>query len=264
MNARFLLLFHFIATFLGSTAHGASPDALPLGGSGVVETVIDGDTVRLQNGSVDIRMVGIQAPKLPLGRKGFKAWPLAAESRQALEGLVQGRTVTLRLGSSAQDRNGRTLAHLVRNDGLWVQGEMLRLGFARVYTFPDNRQLAQEMLEREALARTEKRGLWTDPFYAVRDSQSPSLLELSGTYQLVDGIVRDAAATKDRTYLNFGDDFRSDFTVAIDRTDLKRFVDAGVNVLDMKGKRIEVRGWITKRNGPMIEVTHPEQIARLN
>jgi micrococcal nuclease len=258
---QFLLI---VVSLLSPAAHAAPLDALPSGGSGRVATVIDGDTVRLQNSESDIRLVGIQAPKLPLGRKGFKAWPLAAESRQALVEMVQGRTVTLRLGSSAQDRNGRTLAHLVRDDGLWVQGEMLRLGFARVYTFPDNRQLAQEMLEREAQARNEKRGLWADPFYAVHDSQSSALLELSGTYQIVVGTVRDAAATKDRTYLNFGEDFRSDFTVAIDRADLKRFVDADVNALDLEGKRIEVRGWISKRNGPMIEVTHPEQIVRLN
>lgn len=50
----------------------AAPDALPEGRHGKVVTVIDGDTVRLEGIKADVRLVGIQAPKLPLGRKGFK------------------------------------------------------------------------------------------------------------------------------------------------------------------------------------------------
>ena len=41
----------------------------------VVE-VIDGDTVVLEDGR-QVRLVGIQAPKLALGRPGFRAWPSA-------------------------------------------------------------------------------------------------------------------------------------------------------------------------------------------
>ena len=63
---------------------------------GKVVEVIDGDTVALDGGA-QVRLVGLQAPKLPLGRPGFKTWPLAeaaaascvaASSMIALSGLV--------------------------------------------------------------------------------------------------------------------------------------------------------------------------------
>ena len=60
---------------------GAS--ALDVGGVARVVQVVDGDTVMLGTpvfGANQVRLVGIQAPKLPLGRDGFKKWPLADEA----------------------------------------------------------------------------------------------------------------------------------------------------------------------------------------
>ena len=48
--------------------------ALEAGETGRIESVVDGDTVALESGTI-VRLVGIQAPKLPLGRPGFVAWP---------------------------------------------------------------------------------------------------------------------------------------------------------------------------------------------
>jgi len=245
-----------LVVFMTSLAWAAPPDALKDAAQGVVGRVIDGDTVRLKDGAADIRLIGLQAPKLPLGRRGFKAWPLAEESKGALSELVLDKSVTVRLGTSAQDRNGRILAHLVRDDGLWIQGEMLKRGMARVYTFPDNRALASEMLALEAEARAAKRGIWADGFYAVRDAADVPPGDI-GTFQIVEGTVQDAAQVRDRIYLNFGADFRTDFTVSIE----KKYWPAFSEPLALKGARIEVRGWLTSRNGPMIEATHPEQIA---
>ena len=65
--------------FVSGAAFAASPDTLRDGGRGPVATIIDADTIRLKGGKADVRLVGIQGPKLPLGRKGFAKWPLAAE-----------------------------------------------------------------------------------------------------------------------------------------------------------------------------------------
>ncbi|MDX2144358.1 MAG: thermonuclease family protein [Rhodospirillaceae bacterium] len=247
-----------------AAAPAADLGALRAGESGVVAGVIDADTVRLQNAAVDVRLIGLQGPKLPLGRKGFKAWPLAEEARAALAGLVQDRAVTLRLGTTATDRNGRTLAHVVRDDGLWIQGEMLRLGWARVYTFPDNRLLAADMLALEAEARAAPRGIWAHAFYAVRDAANAEALSKdTGSFQIVRGTVRAAARTKDRTFLNFGDDYRTDFTASVSRRDEARFRDLGIDLVEFENQTVEVRGWIESRNGPSIDVTHPEQIVKI-
>src|SRR3546814_2641561 len=59
------------------------------------------------------------------GRKGFVEWPLAEAARSALAELVLDRQVGLAYGGRREDRHGRRLAHLIRDDGLWVQGAML-------------------------------------------------------------------------------------------------------------------------------------------
>lgn len=238
----------------------APPDALPDGGSAVVTSVIDGDTVRLQNVEADIRLVGIQAPKLPLGRKGFAKWPQADEAKAVLEDLIKGQRVTLRLGANPKDRNGRTLAHLVRADGVWIQEEMLRRGMARVYTFPDNRQLAAELFAAEAAARSAKRGIWSDGFYAVRSPEPQTLAADKGTFQIIEGRVADAANVRGRIFLNFGADFRTDFTAVIAPDVMSLFKSAGFDPLVLKGKVVRVRGYLRNYNGPTTDITHPEQI----
>ncbi len=259
---RFFLAFALL--LLATEAPPASapvpmPGELQAGGRAIVTRVVDGDTVLTKAGD-EIRLVGIQAPKLPLGRPDFEPWPLADEARAALEDLVLGRTVRLAYGGLRSDRHRRRLAHLAGPDGAWIQGEMLRRGLARVYTFPDNRALAAEMHALEREARTAGRGIWADPHYAVRDPGETR--ELIGTFQVVEGTVLDAAEVRGRHYLNFGPDWRTDFTVSIAPRDLPAFEAAGVDPLALAGRAIRVRGWLIWRNGPMIEADHPEQIER--
>jgi len=71
------------------------------------------------------------------------------------------------------------------------------------------------------------------------------------------------ADTKARVYLNFAEDWRRDFTIMVERKDAKVLQEAGLDVKALAGKRLRVRGWIQWRNGPMIRVTHVEQIELL-
>ena len=61
-------------------------------------------------------------------------------------------------------------------------------------------------------------------------------------------------------YLNFGNDWKTDFTVTLGPMARRLFKKAGIEPLSLEGKRIRARGWLKKRNGPMIEASHPEQI----
>jgi len=231
------------------------------GGAAAVVGIVDGDTVVLDDGR-QVRLVGIQAPKLPLGRKGFVAWPLAEAARRAVADLIEGQTVRLAFGGVRMDRHHRVLAHLFREDGLWVQGEMLRRGLARVYTFPDNRALAGAMYAEEGAAQAARAGIWSDPFYAVR--RPDGLAREIGTFQVIEGRVLAATRSRERVYLNFGPDWRSDFTVAVAVRDLALFDAAGMTPTSLAGRLLRVRGWLREWNGPMIEATHPEQIELLD
>ncbi len=227
----------------------------------LVSKVVDGDTLILNQpfeGAKEVRLAGIQAPKLSLGQEGFKEWPLAETARQALEDLVRGRRLTLFFGGRRMDRHGRLLAHLYGQDGLWIQGRLLERGMARVYSFSDNRALVGQMLSLERKARANGYGIWRHPFYAIRTVKD--LSRRLGTFQLIEGTVLDAADVRGTVYLNFGSDWRTDFTIMIPKSARSIFAESGLALLSLKGKFVRVRGWLRKRGGPMIKATHPEQL----
>ena len=237
---------------------GDVPEAVS---EGTVASIVDGDTLRLTEGA-EIRLVGIQAPKLPLGRRNFRSWPLAEESKRALAALTAGRRLLLGYGGRRIDRHGRLLAHLTLADGadagLWIQGALLEAGMARVYSFPDNRSRVADMLTRERAARAAKRGIWAHPYYAIRTPETAA--RHIGTFQLVEGRIVAAATVRGRGYLNFGENWKTDFTVSISPRTLRQRWQGGPAIAALAGKRVRVRGWLKSFNGPMIEATHPEQI----
>ena len=80
------------------------------------------------------------------------------------------------------------------------------------------------------------------------------------SFQLVEGRVLDAARVRTRAHLNFGPDWRTDFTVTLDARARRLFRDAGFDPLALEGRRVRVRGWLREFNGLLIDSTHPEQI----
>ena len=248
-------------------AEGARADAplwadLKDGGPGVVISVIDGDTVKLASG-VTVRLVGIEAPKLPFGRPGFGKSRLADSARENLIELLINQPVRLFFDQRKFDRYGRKLAHVWRTDPkgipqLWVQGEILEAGLARVATFPESRTLARQMLSRETVAREKVVGMWADSFYEIRVPED--LGRLIDTYQVVAGRVVSIAVVRGRGYINYGDDWHDDFTASIAPKVLRKFPELSAALAGYEGNKIQVRGWIKRFNGPMIDITHPEQI----
>lgn len=251
----------FALLFLTTTAAGAVDFALLRdGGSATVIDIIDGDTVVLDDGR-EVRFVGIQAPKLPLGRPNFRKWPFADAAKAAVAERAANRRVTLYFGGRETDRYGRALAHLVTEDDIWLQGDLLMRGLARVYSFADNRALVPEMLELEAAARRARRGIWRLDWYAVTPQQDAA--RRIGEFALIEGRVMATAIVRGRGFVNFGPDYRTDFTASIAPRDLRVFAREGIDIARYEGRTLRIRGWVKSYNGPMIEVTHPEQIEEL-
>ena len=59
--------------------------------------------------------------------------------------------------------------------------------------------------------------------------------------------------TREDLYLNFGENYKTDFTVRIPKRAWKQFGD-------MDGKEITVRGVVREYNGPMIVADFKEQV----
>jgi micrococcal nuclease len=253
---------------LGALALAVMPGAVPAceglrdGPKGSVTQVVDGDTVLLDNGLV-VRLIGIQAPHLSLGREELDDWPKGPDAKAALEAITLNKPVLLRYGGADRDRHGRTLAQLYLTDGsnTWVQAEMLKAGMARVYSFPDNRACLDELFATEGRARLGSLGIWGDPYYRVRRAERPAdLATLEGHYELIEGRVLKAEKAGALVYLNFGRSYKEDFTAVIDAKALRLFADAKLDPLTLGGALVRVRGWIELRDGPRVTITHPEQI----
>ncbi|MEK9660302.1 MAG: thermonuclease family protein [Alphaproteobacteria bacterium] len=256
-----LAMLALLARALALPADAAGPSDLRDGGRAHVVAVVDGDTVALDDGR-EVRFVGIQAPKLPLGRPNFRKWPFADEARDAIVELAQGHDLTLYYGGRDTDRHRRALAHLVTDDGVWLQCEMLRRGLARVYSFADNRALVREMLAIEAEARAARRGIWRLDWYAVTAADEAQ--RRIGEFALIEGRVVATDVVRGRGFVNFGPDHKTDFTASIAPRNLKTFLREGIDIARYEGRLVRIWGWVKSYNGPMVDVTHPEQIEVLD
>ena len=222
-----------------------------------VVKVLDGETLLLDDAR-EVRLIGALPPHTPPGSASGSVWPLERATRTALSELMTGRTVALGYDGRRRDRYGRATAqvYLVRNGTrAWVQGALVARGLARAYGLQGNFRCLAKLIRLEAAARQAGIGIWRHAAYQVRSAARPSdLYRYRHTFQLVAGTVRAVATKRSVTYLNFGRDWRRDFTIVVTRGDRKRLRKAGVNLAALKGRRIRVRGWIEVRNGPMIRI----------
>lgn len=62
------------------------------------------------------------------------------------------------------------------------------------------------------------------------------------------------------TFINFGPDWRTDFTAAINNSRRRHFRNLGVSLQELVGKNIRLRGWIRPYNGPFMELESWTQI----
>jgi endonuclease YncB( thermonuclease family) len=241
-------------------AHAAEPRLLD-GGSGTVREVIDGRTFVLSDGRV-VRLAAVGAPAVPGEGLAFRTSPAFADSaKAALAKLVFGRTVQLRVSGPGVDRYGRVVAQVFDqafDQERWIQGELVRMGLARVESVVENRGMILAMQKIEDAARAARVGIWSDSRYGVRTPEDTH--RTLNRFEIVEGRVLAAEQIDGRIYLNFGPDWRNDFTVSVAPADVRTFRREGIDLLAMAGQRVRVRGWIRSYNGPVIDVTHPEQI----
>jgi len=236
---------------------------LPPGETVAVAAVIDGETLRLEDGRA-VRLLGIQAPAAPRDWEGPEPWPFAVRAKEAVAEIATGTTAELRFDARKEDRHGHVLAQVYVEDKggpVWLQKKLVEEGLVRVAALPDLGACLTPLVAAERTAREGRRGFWRSLTYRVRDADNPKALgHLRHSYQLVEGTVHGVGEGKTRVYVNFAEDWRSDFTVVIPRKRLPVLEAAGLDLAALPGKRIRVRGWVEWWNGPMIEISHPEEI----
>lgn len=236
MERRYFLLSSMLFGF-GATAR--------LKASGLNEA-LTGD--RFLVGPQESRLADIIAPPLDA--------PFGKEARKVLQGLLSD-SASIELERHFIDRWGRYVGYLLIN-GMSCQEKLVRAGVVRVNPESEDYKKISMLLSAERSARRAARGLWAEGPYKVRDAYFDAIPV--GTYCLVAGRINDARARGTRFYLNFGEDWRTDFTVSVGKQKLASWKFDPSQWEDLSGQNILVRGYIEKINGPSIDLLHPMQL----
>jgi micrococcal nuclease len=221
------------------------------GEAGEVVAIVDTLTVTLSTpeGRLDVRLAEIDSPP------GFS--PIEDPD------LVLNRTARLEYGGLRRDRYSRALAqlYLIGETDVWLQADLISRGRARVLSYHDNNLATAELLQLENQARNSGLGMWGDQRFAIRDTHPDGLAQDLGSIQIVTGRVLDVTVLQDGpVYINFGIDYRTDFTIRVEASHLERFISSDMDLEALQGRRIRVRGWLYEQNGPMMRIDHPARI----
>jgi micrococcal nuclease len=134
-----------------------------------VKNVIDGDTIKLENGDV-IRYIGINTPETKHPSKPQECFGQEASKKN--EELVEGKEVTLVKDVSETDRYNRLLRYVYVED-IFVNDYLVKQGFANASSYPPDVKYQDQFRESEQDARENKRGLWADDACAVEQEPEP-------------------------------------------------------------------------------------------
>lgn len=163
------------------------------------------------------------------------------------------------IGDGAVDRFGNFKAHVSSADGaIWVQGEMVKQGLAWADSSVTNRDLIKPLLTLEETARKDAKGFWSAPGLRVRTPKE--LVKDINSFQIFEGKIVEATEKQGVFFLNFDTDWKTDTTLRASYETEKFFRTNGIYMRNYKNQTVRARGWVRQENGPMIDLTHPEQI----
>ncbi len=126
-----------------------------------VTRIVDGDTIDVAIGAraETVRYIGVDTPESRAPGTAPQCYAKAAHAFN--RELVEDETVRLEFDVERRDRYGRLLAYVRRDrDGLLVNSELVKDGYARTLTIPPNVARAALLAGLQRAARTAGRGLW--------------------------------------------------------------------------------------------------------
>jgi hypothetical protein len=110
------------------------------------------------------------------------------------------------------------------------------------------------MLKAEETARKETAGLWKETAFSVLTPETVSTA--MNNWAVVEGKIIKTGASNNIVFLNFGDDWRKDFTIGIEGEVRRQLAKNNVAPIEIAGKHVRVHGWVEDYNGPYIKLSN--------
>ena len=217
--------------------------------------VYDGDTIKLTDGR-KVRIIAINTPEMGHFQRPEQAY--AEQARDTLRDMFsQSRVVKLKFGKDKKDRYKRVLAHVFTDDGQNVAAQLIRRGLGFAIVVPPNAWQSECYFSLENEARLAKRAIWNHPNYLPKNPLKLSADETG--FQVIEGRVTNIGRGKKTVWLDMG----TGFALRVNRKHLHYFEDRPI--LELKGKKIRVRGWVSFYNDKLrMSLKHPSMIKVLD
>jgi micrococcal nuclease len=121
-----------------------------------VKTVVDGDTVELEDGR-KVRYIGVNTPEIERGTKKGQCYGQEALRRN--RELVEGKEIRMEKDVSETDKYGRLLRYVFVGD-VFVNEVLVREGFAEAKRYKPDTAKADALEAAERQAMDGKMGKW--------------------------------------------------------------------------------------------------------
>lgn len=163
MNKRIVKIISALAAFIGIflvSFYGRyqTEAQRPKAVSARVIEVHDGDTISIlfDSKSEKVRLIGIDAPEL-----NQRPWGLRAKNH--LKELIMSSQwiIILEFDIEKRDKYGRFLCYGWTSDGKMINVQMLKDGYAMLFTFPPNIRYVDEFRKAQKEARQKGLGIWS-------------------------------------------------------------------------------------------------------
>lgn len=232
-----------------------------------VDRVIDGTTLVLENRE-RITLAFVAVPTL-LGDKAIRGNEHRINLANAkLSELVLGKGVLIKPLNKGLDRYGNMVAQVfltsepdVSDDGwLDVGAVLLKEGLVALRHTPKPSRMWAWYIDIEDAARALRLGIWNSR--ALAPACEAEAKFKASRYAIIAGDVEAVSVQREVIYINFTNNWREDFTVRIAGRGRKALFENLKDILE-PGSWVEVRGWISWINGPMIDLTSLTQIQAL-
>jgi len=205
----------------------------------------------------------MDTPEVRIRKQGkfvYNPQPFSLEAKRMNQKLVENKFIRVEFDVEKLDAYGRLLGYCFVGD-TFVNNELIKDGLAVLYTKPPNVKYTKVFIKSQEEARRLHKGLWGS--YKVVSSDDA--YKFTNQIRRVRGRVLNTYKSRKAVYLNFGRDYKTDFTVVIFNDCIKFFRAKDIEPqVFYKGKEVEVWGRIREYNGPEIIVSVPYQIKVLD
>ena len=183
---------------------------------------------------------------------------LVANGRKHLQKLLPQSPVKIHILQKASAKFLPAQIEIELLPNFFLRHQLLQSGNALMFPFTTGAEDAKKLRASEIIARNKPTGIWRKKKYPALLTPADAAKNL-GRYKIVRGKILKQETHKNITYLNFGKNWRDDFTVRAPEQKFNAIAKQNGWATNLQNKIIECRGVLHEFYGAAIDLNHPAQ-----